>query len=249
MKSKNILWAALICMASLLAGCLGGSLQRGMLGNAYVSTARPSITVEAKNMPLLTAGRGLCNMAWSGMAAGLPIEVWLAVYGQGGLSPLAIVAQAQTPEGWYWDGIMNPPFSVDVGTETFGGVSYQASTFIVNPARDPFGQLVTGVRADGQPQLWIVRAFAARYNFNDDKIIMEYREPLPDGVTELTNLPLGQADLLRGIAQRARETFSVGPGPVNPSGVVRGYANNVQWQYMDQKFLGSASQNVTPAIE
>lgn len=227
-----------------LAGC-EGALQRGMLGDAYVSTARPSITVAVKGMPVMTSGRGIANLFWSGMMGGLSIELWMAVYGSGGLAPLAIVAQAQTPQGWHWDGIMTRPFSVDQGEEVFDGVSYQACTFLIdNPAEDAFGELVTAVKPDGQPQKWMARAFAARYNFNDDKIIMEYREPLPEGVENLTALPLGYGGLLAEFAQRAREAFSVSAGPANPRGVRDNFLRGVRLQYLGEKFLGTASEDI-----
>lgn len=242
-KISNYKLLAIIALFILtLAGCMG-ALQRGMMGETYISTARPAISLSVNNMPLMTAGRGMTNLFWSGMAGGLTIDVWLAVYGTGGLAPMAIVAQAQTPQGWYWDGIMRRPFSVDDSVEVFNGVSYQACTFIVDPANDPFGELVTGVQPDGQPQLWLTRAYAARYNFNDDKIILEYREPLPQGVTTLTALPLGQGNLLLEFAERARNAFVVGPAPANPQGVVQNYAQGIQWQFMGQNFLGTVSQN------
>ena len=92
------------------------------------------------------------------------------------------------------------------------------------------------------PVRWLARGFAARYNFNDDKIIMEYREPLPAGIESLSALPLGAADTLRAFEQRARETFSVGPVPSDLSQLRQGYAQGVQWQYMDENFLGTVSK-------
>lgn len=235
---------ALILAAVLVAAMVGcrGALQRGILGAAYVSTARPDIAIEARNMPLMTAGRGTASLIWSDMLGGLPIQMWLAVYGEGGLAPLAIVAQAAVPQGWYWDGIMRHPMSVDEAVETFGGVGYQACTFIVDPARDPFSGLVTAVRPDGSPQLWLARSFAARFNFNDDKIIMEYREPLPEGVESLTALPFGQSDLLAGFEQRARDAFAVSVAPQDLTGVDTGFIQGIRWQYMGQNFLGTASR-------
>ena len=67
----------LFCVAALvllMTGC-NAAQQRGMLGSAYVSTTRPAISLEAKNMPLLTAGQGSVNLTWSGMMGGLPIRV------------------------------------------------------------------------------------------------------------------------------------------------------------------------------
>ena len=228
----------------LLTGC-ADALQRGMLDQAYVSTARPSIMIKANSMPLMTSGQATANLFWSGMMGGLTIDLWMAVYGEGGLAPLAIVAQAQTPENWHWDGILVRPFSVDQGEEVFNGTTYQVCTFTIDPANDPFGDLVTGVKPDGQPQLWMVRAFAARYNFDQDKIILEYREPLPYGVTDLSALPLGQANLLAEFAQRAREAFAVSDAPLHPEGVREDSIQGVQMKYMGQRFLGTASQDAS----
>lgn len=239
---KKILFVFLACaLAALACGC-GEKLQRGMLEQTYVSTARPAIAISVPNMPLMAAGRGSCNMFWTGMLGGLPIDLWIAVYGQGGLAPMAIVTQAQVPQEWYWDSIMRQPFCVDEGTEAFNGVTYQACTVLVNPATDPFGGMVTGTRPDGQPQLWMARYYAARYNFNKDKIILEYREPLPAGVESLTSLPLGQGMLLSEFAARAREVFKVAAPPRNPRNVADNFIQGVQFKYMNQQFLGTVSQ-------
>lgn len=229
-----------LCVA--LAGCVG-ALQRGMLGNEYVSTARPAISASASNLPVMAAGAGLCNLPWTGALAGLPIQVWLALYGEGGLSPLAIVAQAQTPEGWLWEPSMFIPGSVDQGTEVFNGVGYQAMTFIVDPRRDPFGGFITGAQPDGAPQLWVVRTFVANFNFQVDRMILQYREPLPEGIVSLTAIPYGMGEFLPQFEQRAREAFSVGNAPQNVSGIVENYIQGVRWQYMTQTFLGQATHD------
>lgn len=230
----------LLCL-TLLIGC-AGVLQRGMIGNNYISTARPSISITAKGMPLMLSGQGMCNLFWTGMMGGLDIDVWLAVYGEGGLAPMAIVAQAQVPQGWYWDADLRPPFTVQDSLEAFNGVTYQACTYVVNPARDPFGNLVTGVQPDGKPQLWLVRSFSSRFNFDNDKIILQYREPLPPDITDINAIPWGQSDLLPGFAERAHNIFEVAAGPTNPTGVKTGYASGIQWKYMTQQFLGQASK-------
>lgn len=237
---KRVHLFGMAALMVLMAGC-SAVQQRGMLGSAYVSTARPAIALEAKNMPLLMAGRGSANLT-SSMAGGLPIRVWLAVYGAGGISPMAVVAHAEVPYGWYWDGIMRRPFSVDEAVEVFDGVGYQACTYIVDGSHDPFGALTSGKTPADRPVRWLVRGFAARYNFNSDKIIMEYREPLPAGIESLSALPLGAADVLKTFEQRAREMFSVGAAPAGLSSLRQDYAQGVQWRYMDEGFLGTVSQ-------
>lgn len=230
---------ALVCLFFLLAAC-GQALQRGMAGDAYISTARPNISLQAKDMPLMTAGRHMLSMDWTGVLGGLPIEVWLAVYGQGGLSPLAIAGQAQLPADWVWDYSMARPFSVDHANVVFNGATYESWTYIVPHGRDPFMEFVTSVLPGGQPQLWIARAFASRFNFNQDKIFMEYREPLPADITDLSQLPLGRDSFLRDFAARAQAAFIVGSVPLDVK-AKSSYANNVQWQYMNQFFLGTVT--------
>lgn len=241
---KKKLLGVLLAFAgvTLLTACTD-ALRRGMLGDAYISTARPAISLSVPGLPLLTAGRGMPNMTWTGVAGGLPIQVWLAVYGEGGLAPMAIVAQAQTPEGWYWNASTERPFSVNNRVEVFNGVAYQGFTFIVRPNMDPFSNLYTATRPDGQPQLWLARAYVARFNFNDDKIILQYREPLPDAITSLDQLPYGHGDYLEKFDQRAASAFTVADCPPNPQGVATGFANSIRWQYMDQNFLGNVSRN------
>lgn len=241
LRRPTLVFSLLACCIAL-CGC-AQSLQRGMLDNAYISTSRPSISVKAKDLPLMASGEGICNMYDTGMLGGLTVQMWIAVYGTGGLAPMAITAQAQVPSNWYWNGMMSRPFSVDNGTAAFNGVTYEAWTYIVDPAKDPFGAYVSGIQPDGQPQLWVARAFAARFNFNVDKIILEYREPLPPAITSLTALPLGYGDFLLQFAERARNAFIVGPAPVDPAGVQRGYIRGMQWQFMGQGFLGSVTQN------
>lgn len=238
---KYLYMLVALVLAPVLWGCQ--SLQRGMLDGAYVSTARPALMVQVKDMPLFASGEGYANVFWTGMLGGLPVQMWFALYGSGGLMPMAIVAQAQLPSGWYWDALMSRPFSVDQGTAAFGGVTYDAYSYIVNPGADPFANFTEANGPDGQPQRWIARVFAARYNFNQDKMILEYREPLPAAISDLTALPLGYDSFLREFATRARAAFNVSPCPENVPAVQKSYIRGIEWQFVDQNFLGSISRN------
>lgn len=239
---KKLVFLCGLALLPILWAC-GQSLQRGMIDGAYISTARPAIMVEVRDMPLITAGEGSANVFWTGMLGGLPVQMWLALYGTGGLAPLAIVTQAQLPGDWYWDSWMRRPFSVAEGTAAFGGTTYDSYTYIVDPKSDPFANFMSATGPEGKPQRWIARVFAARYNFDHDKILLEYREPLPAAIVDLTALPLGYDSYLREFAARAQAAFVVSPCPKNLPSVQKGYIKGVEWQYVNQNFLGSISRN------
>ena len=234
-----------ICFLALLlvftTGCTA-ALQRGMVGPTYVSTARPAISLGVKDMPLIAGGQGQVNLDWTGVMGGLPVSVWMAAYGQGQpRSSLAVVAQVELSQGWYWNSDSTPPFSVDQANEVIGDTTFVACTVHADSSRDPFA-LLAGVQPDGPPVRWLVRSFTSRFNFNADKIILEYREPLPPQMEFLEVLTIGQTDQLIAFEQRARNAFVVGPVPENLKGLADPYMQNVRWQFMDQRFLGTASR-------
>ena len=242
-----IRYVYILCLAVFLlcAGCVAGQ-QRGMYGNAYISTARPAIKVAARDLPLITAGRGSAFLTNTSVVSGLPVNVWLALYGKSPDGPFAVVAQAEVPHGWYWDSIMRRPFSINEGVELLGGMGFQACTFVIDNRFDPFvAQAWLGRDAKEvtqRPARWLVRAFAARCNFDEDKIILEYREPLPADIHDISSLPFGQDDLVRDFEQRARQAFTVGTVPQDISGITIGYPYGIEWRYMRERFLGTASK-------
>ena len=192
---------------------------------------------------------GASRLTSSGAMGGLIVDSWITVYGKGdGVSPLAIVAHGEVPDGWYWDGIMRHPFSIDEGVETIGGVGFQACTYVTSEKRDAFLPLEDpeGARIlaqDGQPpRRWLARMFANRFDFDNDKIVLEYREPLPEDITSITALPLGRADYIAAFEQRAREAFVVETSGIPAAGIMqqRGIGA-LQWRYMDETFWGTVS--------
>lgn len=237
--------AALMC-GLLAAGCAGdGSQRRGLENDRYVSTARPSISLGATSLPFLVGGEGRGRLMRCGVIGGLAFRSWYAVYGTPGKGPLAIVAHGELPVQWTWDGDMRRPFSVNPGTEILGGEGFQAFTFLAGTERDPFMPLTHPQalqRKDAVPQRWIVRAFASRCNFDRGKIVMEYREALPEDIVSLTALPYGKADYVWRFEQRAREAFSV-QTPLNGAGnIERTYVGSgILWQYVNEGFWGTAS--------
>ena len=237
--------AALMC-GILAAGCAGnGTQRRGLENDRYVSTARPSVSLGATSLPFLAGGEGRGRLVRCGVIGGLAFRSWYALYGTPGKGPLGIVAHGELPVPWMWDGDMRRPFSVNAGTEVFGGTAFQAFTYLAETERDPFMRLTHPQalqRNDTAPQRWIVRAFASRCNFNRGKIVMEYREALPGDIVSLTALPYGKADYVNRFEQRAREAFSV-QTPVNVAGnIERTYVESgILWHYVNEGFWGTAS--------
>lgn len=236
--------------ACLLTGCAtSGGQQRGLQGDRYVSSTRPSISLAAKSMPLLLGGEGRARLMRSGVIGGLAFRSWYAVYGTPGKGPLAIVAHGELPVQWMWDGDMRRPFSINVGTEILDGQGFQAFTYIAETERDPFAGLTNPQLLQDEnavAQRWIVRAFASRCNFDIGKIVMEYREVLPNDIVSLTALPYGRADYVRRFEQRAREVFSVQAPAVNAENIEKNYVGSgILWQYMNEGFWGTASYNDT----
>ena len=85
--------------------------------------------------------------------------------------------------------------------------------------------------------------FANRFNFDSDKIVLEYREPLPEDITSITALPLGRADYIAAFEQRAREAFMVETAAVPAAGIMpQRNIGALQWRYMDETFWGTVSR-------
>lgn len=240
MSLKMRLFSVIPALFVLLLASCNAAQQRGMHDSSYVSTSNPAISVTVRNMPLLTGGEGTALLHGAGMTGGLPIRMWLAAYGNAAQGPLAVVAHAEVPDGWYWDGIMRRPFSVDEAVEVIDGQGFQACTFVEENARNPFAALAGQESAPAAR--WLVRAFASRFNFSSDKIILEYREPLPENIVSLSALPFGSGDLLKAFEQRAREAFRIAPPPDRSAHIAREYAQNILWRHIDERFLGTVSQ-------
>lgn len=238
---NKVLLCVTLGLFAFMTGCTG-ALQRGMQNTTYVSTARPAIAMKAVNMPLITGGEVNSSLDDAGAIGGLQLHAWVAVYGKGDpQSPVAIVGLAEVPPGWYWDSDGQRPFSVDRGVEVFNNDGFAACTYIVDSQKDAFSA-VAGLTDQSKPMRWLVRGFAARYNFNDTKVVLEYREPLPENLAGQQNLTENQTDQLKAFEQRASAAFAVSPAAENTAGITAQYAKNIRGQYMDHRFWGTVSK-------
>lgn len=235
--------SAFLCfiLPILLFACMPAQ-QRGMAGSQYVSTSRPAFALGVANsLPLLSGGRGTTKLTDCGVMGGLLIDSWLATYGNMQQGPLAVIAHAEIPAGWYWDGVSPHPFSVDAGVEIINDMEFEAWTYAVNNRRNPFWQ-TTGSEDDNNGR-WLVRCFAQRTDFDRGKIVLEYRERMPENITSLTALPLGSGDYLNKFAQRAHNVFIAATVPSGRDTTIGQQAvSNIRWQYLNERFWGTVSR-------
>lgn len=247
-KSSFVRLSFLVLLVSILSfsSCVSSGLYRGISGSAYISTSRPALSIEVTDLPLLTGAEGSVSLWESGMV-GERTRVWLGIWGNHS-GPLALVSHAELPEGWYWDGVMSHPFSVNEGMEIIANREWQAFTYIDKSRRSPFALIgvTDSDKSDSYKKMddaWLVRAFTSRYNFDQDKIILEYREKLPAEIESLTSMPYGYSDYVKLFEERARTIFVMKDIAQSHPQIVRsGMSDKVQWRYLDGRFLGSASR-------
>lgn len=241
---KRIIVVLAVC--SLLAACSG--LKRGMVGTQMVSSARPAVEMSVPSLPLRTAGFTVASVTTGDALGGVPVEAWLAVYGGTTLTePMAIVSLAVTPSSYVWDSDMSHVFSVDKGIVEYDGATYHTCTYVITGERDAFSSLLPP--QDGKGTKFLARRFAHRSNFNENKVTLEYREPLPEDIVELVDLALYSREYLSAFEQRAYNAFVVGAYQQTTSTVVNSYLKDVQVRFLNNNFFGTMTRIVSTDID
>ena len=222
----------LLCaLMLLLAAC--SPLRRGFDGNALVSPARPDVTMEAVGLPMLANGQ-IYPFMNTNQGFQFP-DTLLSVYGTNAAAPMAIVVLSCVPNaGWNWDPLS---FSGPQGAETpgvvFGDQEFFGTVRIVNGKSDPFSPLVT---QDAASLNWLAQRFAALEDFRQAKLILEYREPLPESLVGATSVPLYDPAVI-AFRERAAKAFTVRFGGA-PSVGKAPYIKTLNARYLGA-FLGS----------
>lgn len=228
-----------VCIFCALCSCATVQ-QRGMAGAQYVSTSNPTIAIGVSDeLPLLSGGSFDTKLTECGVLGGLSVNSWLATFGNQQLGPLTVIAHAELPARWYWDAVSPHPFSVESGTETIGDLSFEAWTYVIKNRRNAFWMLSD--KEDANAGRWIVRCFARRTDFDRGKLVLEYRERLPENIESLTSLPFGHGDFLKKFAERARSVFKLRDVVGLKSQIIPTKITGIRRQYLDEKFWGTAS--------
>ncbi|MBO4335958.1 MAG: DUF4851 domain-containing protein [Desulfovibrio sp.] len=237
------MYRPLFCLLFLLVqllGCQGQSQMRGLVHDQYISTSRPQIAVGS-TLPLLGCEKRTFKLEGMGSMGGLSIDTWISVYGSA-QGPMAIVAHADLPRGWKWDANLSQPFNVHEDRLYLGEIPFFAQTFLSLPGKNPFvaDETDQGQTAKQAP-LWIIRSYSQRFNDDTSKIILEYRERLPEGVHSLSSLPYGQSDLLKDFARRAEQSFRLSSKPATVQNVRFQPIPCLRSRYLDEHFFGTAT--------
>ena len=228
---KNFRIHLLCALMLFLAAC--SPLHRGFDGNALVSPARPDVTMEAVGLPMLAYGQ-IYPFLNTSQGFQFP-DTLISVYGTNASGPMSIVVLSRVPNaGWNWDPLS---FSGPLGAETpgavFGDQGFFGSIRIVSGASDPFSPLVT---QDAASLSWLAQRFAALEDFKQAKLILEYREPLPESLAGSTTVPLYDPVVV-AFRERAAKAFAVRFGGA-PSAERAPYIKTLNARYLGA-FLGS----------
>ncbi|MEG2173079.1 MAG: DUF4851 domain-containing protein [Desulfovibrionaceae bacterium] len=226
------------CML-LLSACAGQ--KKGMEGASLVSSSRPSIDISVPALPLRTSGFTVANVTTSDSLGGVPVNTWLAVYGGTTLTqPMAVTAIAVAPPQYYWDSDLTHIFSTDRSIALYNAQGFSACTYIIDGAHDAFISLLPVENAKNVKLL--ARRFALRTNFDETKITMEYREPLPADITNVADMAMYDRKFLDAFEKRAYESFMVQPFISSATPISNSYVNNVQTRFMNTNFLGTMTR-------
>ena len=234
---KILILLLTLAMACLCSSCESTPEQRGVSGRAYISSTRPAIRVEAGDMPVIIFGKGTARIDRPTQKS---IDVQACIWGSDDKSPMALLLHAELPgTGLHWADIKARPGAIQKDVEHFNDKEWQSYTYLVPGRTDPFAGLVGDpVLGSDKQSYWLARFFSRRYNGNETRIILEYREPAPAGMKYLSGLSEEQETYLLKFRDRARSVFVITVPEKPLPEITRGFAKGIRWQYVDADILG-----------
>ncbi len=235
----------LIALSFMLISC--NTLKRGVDGETYISTAKPSFSIAVPSLPLRTSGQINASITTSNALGGVPVNAWIAVYGgESDNEPIAIITQASIKDPYYFDYNFKKFNSIDHGKAVMGKFKFQTSTYLITDlSKDAFANLTHGNDLTSQDKqngtYIIVRRFSARTDFETGKITLEYREKAPKNFENIQSLPFGAQTFLDEFNKRAEQAFVFDSKIHNAKNINTTYAKGIATRLLDESFFGSVS--------
>lgn len=212
-------------------------LQRGLVGDTFVSTGKPAFALEA-HAPLQLNSAGVMDLQLHTMQLGnanASASCWYAFYVNHGQKArampiavsqdtsdnpsalLAFLVDAQNP--WQWEmSVASGYQEVHVDNMEIDGKPAHAATFMMPLDKDPWAPLIYAAGLNlGPDDNVLVRRFTLLMQQRRAKLIIEYREAVP---TNSAVRPLEDFAALAAFEQRAEQAFTLHTSPTGKAPTV-----------------------------
>lgn len=223
-----------------IAAC-SPSLRQGMDATRFISSVAPAFSVTS-TLPLATAEKVSSFLQTNG---GFPVvSAWLSVYGAENLeSPMVLIAYSSVPNStWVWEyARISTPDSPVMTKPLFDNQRFYGTIHTLNGAKDAFTLWLTDPE-NAAKQTWLVQRYTALFNFRQNKLILEYREPMPESLQ--ADMPISpESPAMQAFAERAKAalSFTFNPAPSAPLVIPTITSKNINTRYLS-RFLGSITQ-------
>lgn len=215
-------------------------LQRGLNDNVFISTGRPALAVEVK-APLSVTHAGVVDIMPEVDSGQASAKLWYALYADTAnhiTSPAQLlVILSETGDQWIWAlDTTSGQHEVHQKAVTFDGQQGRAATFVLSATKDPWNTVMNTPEQD-----FLVRRFTFLPHRRLTKLILEYREPLPQ-----TTIPIFEdAALLAAFEKRAQASFILHMSPKGTPPTIKtlGYAPTTLERRAISRFMGKVDRS------
>lgn len=218
-------------------------LMRGFQQGELVSQNAPPVTIQS-SLPLLTKGQS-APFVQVDMTFANP-QTWLAVYGgQTPSAPVAVAVYSVAPTNLQWDlagiELVDSPVVNEVA---FGGHTFSSIFRVISGQRDPFTPLTAADADSADKMVWLSQRFVSLEDFRKTKIILEYRELMPESLADMAGTPglLLLRPETQAFAQRAQAAFTVQFAYTGPAIARAPYLGDT----VNQRYLGAFLGGLSP---